>query len=162
MVTSRTKPTDRTLRTDTLNDDPDGVGESHGVVGSVRCTVVRTRCNWTTEPHTWEEEHLTLLNPNVPEFLTVNYTEKHTTFVLVEPLLHALECSSGALGVILAHLGLVDMIVIPLVRTSDNHDGEVLSGVDTVIVHGRLQEVTILRQPFRKVEGGSEGHGGRM
>ena len=48
--------------------------------------------------HTWKEEHLAFLNPDVPELFAIDYTEKHTTFVLVEPLLHALECSSVVVG----------------------------------------------------------------
>ena len=54
------------------------------------------------------------------------------------------------------------MVIIPLIRTSDDHDGEVLPGVDTVIVHGRFQQMAIFRQPFRKVERSGERHGGRV
>lgn len=50
------------------------------------------------------------------------------------------------------------MIIIPLVRTSDDHDDKVLALVRTEVVHGRLQEVLVLDDPFGKVEWWGQGH----
>ena len=46
------------------------------------------------------------------------------------------------------------MVVISLVRPADDHDGEVLARVDAVVVHGRLQEVADLVEPFGEVQRG--------
>ena len=51
-----------------------------------------------------------------------------------------------------AHLRLVDMIIITLIRASNNHDDKVLAMVRTEVVHGRLQQVLVLLDPLGEVE----------
>ena len=88
--------------------------------------------------HTWKEEHLAFLNADVPEFLAVHDAEEHPALVLVEPLLRAHNPSVSprfARGVEsrrTAHLGLVHMVVVALVRAADDHDDEVLVEAERV------------------------------
>lgn len=56
-------------------------------------------------------------------------------------------------------LSLVNMVVIPLVRTTDCHDNEVFARVKTKVVHWWLQLLCIFSQPFVELEGRSERHG---
>ena len=61
----------------------------------------------------------------------------------------------------MAYLRLVDVIVVTLVGSTDDHDSEVLARVDAEVIHGRLEEMAVLCEPFGKVERRSDGHGGR-
>ena len=36
---------------------------------------------------TGQQEHLTLLDPDITELVSVNYTQEHATLVLIEPFL---------------------------------------------------------------------------
>ena len=56
------------------------------------------------------------------------------------------------------HLSLVDMVVGTRVRTTHGHDRKVRTGMQTEVVHWRLQKLSIILEPIRKVEGGREGH----
>lgn len=50
------------------------------------------------------------------------------------------------------------MVVIAFVGSADDHDDEVLARVDTEVVNRRLQEVTVLGEPFGKIQGGCKRH----
>ena len=82
--------------------------------------------------HTWKEEHLAFLDADVPEFLAVDHSEEHTALMLVEPFLrpHTFKREPGRASrkrCVRGYLSFVHMIVIPLVRAADDHDGEVLA-----------------------------------
>ena len=44
------------------------------------------------------------------------------------------------------------MVVVTLVGAAHDHDGEVLARVDAVVVHGGLEEMTVLVKPLGEVE----------
>ena len=75
------------------------------------------------------------------------------------------------------YLCLVHVVVVPGVWTADDHDREVVAGVKTVIAwivnvntraqiksqfplltYWRFEEMRILLEPFRKVDGCGDGH----
>lgn len=55
------------------------------------------------------------------------------------------------------HIRLVNMVIRPLVRPSNDHDLEI-PALDQVVVDRRFQEVAVLFEPFREVYRGGEGH----
>lgn len=57
-----------------------------------------------------------------------------------------------------AHLGLVHMIVIPLVRTSHYHHNKIGSLIQAEIVYGRFEKVPVVFQPSEKVNGRCKRH----
>lgn len=83
----------------------------------------------------WKEEHLSLLDPDVSELSLVHHAKQHAAFVLIKPFFR-----------------LVHMIIVPLVRTSDNHDRIVRTGIQAEVVDGRLKEVGVLGKPFGEVD----------
>ena len=56
------------------------------------------------------------------------------------------------------YLSLINVIIVPLIRPSNDHHDEVLAVVRTKVVHGRLQEVLVLGDPFGEVEGWWQRH----
>lgn len=56
------------------------------------------------------------------------------------------------------HLSFIDMVVIPLIRTANDHHDEIFAMVRTEIVDRRFEQMRVLGDPFRKVERWAEGH----
>jgi hypothetical protein len=101
---------------------------------------------------TWEKEHLALLNPDVPELALIHDTKKHPTSVLIEPLLKLwIQLSRFYQPHLASHLCLVNVVVITFIRASYGHDKVILSGIERKVANGWLEQVLILREPFRKV-----------
>lgn len=54
------------------------------------------------------------------------------------------------------------MIIVPLVRTADNHNRIISSGVQAKVIHGWLKEVGVLGEPFGEVDRWWKGHTGEV
>ena len=50
------------------------------------------------------------------------------------------------------------MIVVAFIGPADDHNREVLAGVDTVVVDGGFEEMSILVKPLGEVERRSKRH----
>ena len=117
---------------------------------------------------TREQEHLPFFNPYITELCTINDAEKHAALVLVEPFLWKAKLASfephdhlwTRVTSLDTYLSLVDMVVISLIWSADDHHDEVLAIVGTEIVHRRFQQVRILFNPLRKVKRWSQRHSG--
>ncbi len=103
--------------------------------------------------HTWKKKHFTFFNAYVFKHAIVHCSEKHSTFVLVEPLLRD-NVRCALLLMPITNLRLVDMIVLPLVWTSDGHDNEIPALVEAEVIYRRLKEPFVFVEPFWKVDWG--------
>lgn len=82
-----------------------------------------------------EQEHFAFLDVDVLEELVavrvlLDHLEAHGALELVEPL-----------------LGLVDVVVVACVGPAHHHEHKVGPAQEAVVVHGRLEERFILREP---------------
>jgi len=50
------------------------------------------------------------------------------------------------------NLGLVNVVVVPFVWTSDEHDDKIFSVVEGVIADWRLEQVSVLLEPLGDVD----------
>jgi hypothetical protein len=83
---------------------------------------------------------------NIPKFLIIYNTEKHSAFVLEKPFLSTIEIEATSLVLADAEttdLGLVDVVVRSLIWSTDNHNNVVLAFVDTKIVDWRFESMCI-------------------
>ena len=45
------------------------------------------------------------------------------------------------------------MIVIPLVRSANDHDRKISAVIETKVINRRLEAFRVVRKPFREVDG---------
>src|SRR5690606_35862313 len=90
-----------------------------------------------------QQEDLALADRDRPVLAVLDHLELYVALELVEEL-----------------LALVEVVVLPRVRTADHHDDEVLVAVleDLRVADRRLEEAPVLVDPPHEVDGG-EGHG---
>lgn len=101
---------------------------------------------------TGEEEHVAFVDVDVPELVFVDDAQQHPALVLVEPLLRHHQRPGWSDTGSRTDLCFVDVVVVALVWAADDHDDKVLAVVRTEVVHRRLQQVLVLRDPFGEVE----------
>lgn len=51
-----------------------------------------------------------------------------------------------------AHLRFVDVIVVPFVRTADQHDDEIVSFIQSLVPDRRLKEISVLLEPLWDID----------
>ena len=115
---------------------------------------------------TREQEHLPFFNPYITELCTINDAEKHAALVLVEPFLWKAKLASfephdhlwTRVTSLDTYLSLVDMVVISLIWSADDHHDEVFAMVRAKVVHRGLEEMRVLLDPLGEVQRRSERH----
>ena len=120
---------------------------------------LRSRPLWRT----WQQEHLALANVDILELVSVDYAQQHRAFVLEEPFLRrGRKTRARILARLTApYLGLVDVVVVALIGSTDGHYCKVATVVDAEVIYWGLKQVLVLRGPAAKVQWRTERHYGR-